>query len=82
MIRFLNYLPAAMGSKPLPSRLMRLGIASGLHPFAERCMPATRRMPCDHEAVWESLVYVALEVMCAEGFEELWNLQTPVNDIK
>lgn len=66
MIRFLNYLPAAMGSKPLQSRL---GIASGLHPLAERSMPATKRMPCDHEVVWECLRYIALLFMCVECSE-------------
>jgi hypothetical protein len=41
-------------------------------------------MPCDHEAVWESLEYVAMEVMCAEGSEvviDIGSVRQLENDI-
>jgi hypothetical protein len=64
MIRFWNYLPAAMGSKPLPIRIERLRIASGLNPFAQYSTPMTGR----HWIGCGCFEDVAVEFMCGEGF--------------
>ena len=76
--RILNYLHASMGSLPKTSRL---GIASGLHPFVERSMPRNISTPDDHRVVCGCLGYAVVEVICAEGFEEIWSLYESVNHI-
>lgn len=63
MIRFLNYLPAAMGSKPLPIRIDRLRIASGLNPLEQYSTPMTGR----HWIGCGCLEDVAMEFMCTES---------------
>lgn len=67
MIRFLNYLPASMGLKLLPSRIARLGIASDWHPFEQYSMPMTG----DHWVGCGCLGNVIMEFICAEGLDEL-----------
>lgn len=78
MIRILNYLPASMGSLPKQSRP---GFATWLHPSMDSSMPWIISTTGDHEARWECLGYVALVVMCAEGFEEICNRPESVNHL-
>lgn len=77
MIRFLNYLPASKGSKPLPIRIARLGIASGLNPLAQYSTPMTGR----HWIGCGCLENVAMEFMCGEGFGEVCKSRQVVNQI-
>jgi len=78
MIRILNYLPASMGSLP---KLSRPGVALGQRPSMGISMPWIISTTGDHEACSECLGYVALVVMCAEGFQEICNRPESVNQI-
>ena len=70
MFRILNYLPASLGSLPKPSRS---GFANGQRPSMDSSMPWIISTTGDHEVRWVLLGYVALVIMCAEGFEEICN---------
>lgn len=78
MLRILNYLPASLGSLPKPSRF---GFANGQLPSMDSSMPWIISTTGDHEARWVILGYVALVIMCAEGFEEICNRSGFVNQI-
>ena len=78
MSRILNYLPASLGSLPKPSRF---GFANGQLPSMDSSMPWIISTTGDHEVRWECLGYVALVVMCAEGFEEICNRPESVNHL-
>jgi hypothetical protein len=74
----LNYLPASLGSLPNSSRFW---IASQLHPAGEHPMPWNMSATGDHRVGSGWLGYVTLVVMCAEGFELVYDCWQYVNHI-